>query len=251
MTILFYPDPADNVKRYSRVFRILQEHPEIKYHNDPQKPHDVHVFWSYTRHSITPDSITLNAPNVINRGCWDISKGKVNRIFDDLFVDPLSYKGVCVEKYDRQGRHNYHRLVQCPVTPKKDYVYQRYIDTREDGLFVRYRVCWMDKITHIRKIWQETPFISKVVKIEEIDTRSLFTQSQEKDFESKCKEFGVNLADIDVLWDGKPVVIDVNNIVGGAIIRGLNDNTTATDINKTTIDYLWSYYHTAKTSSRL
>jgi hypothetical protein len=239
MKILFYPDRIDNLKRFSRMYRLLKDRADISFHNNPLKPHDLHVFWSYTRHSITPDSITLNAPNVINRGCWDISKEKVNRIFDDLFVDPLKHKGVCVEKYDRQGRHSMHRLVNCPISPKKDYVYQKYIKSQEDGMFVRYRVIWMDKITHIMKIYQSDAFESRVIKVEEARVRDVFTKKQEADFERKCKAFGVNLAEMDVLIDDKPVVIDVNNIVGGSTIRGYNDTEFAERIDNAVINYLW------------
>ena len=238
LTILFYPDRLDNKKRFSRLYRILKGRSDIVFHNDPSKPFDLHIFWSYTRHSIVPDKITLNCPNVINRGCWNIGKEKVNRIFDDLFIDPLKHKGVCVEKLDQQGKHKFHKIINCPQHPKTGYVYQRLINSKENGLFVRYRAYWMDKITHIRKIYQAHPFETKVIKSEEIGIRDLFTHEQEVDFGNKCRAFGVNLAEMDVLWDGKPVVIDVNNVVGGNHVPMLT-NALTKKIDDEIIEYFY------------
>ena len=239
MKILFYPDRLDNPKRVSRIYRVLKSHPEIQFHNDPAKPHDLHVFWSYTRHSIIPDEITLNAPSVINRGCYDISKEKVNRIFDDLFIDPLKHKGVCVEKLDQQGKHKFHKIIKCPKHPKPGYVYQRLVNSQENGLFVRYRVYWIDKITHVRKIWQTDPFETKIVKSEMIAVSKLFNPKQKADFARKCQAFGVNLAEMDVLWNGKPIVIDVNNIVGGQTVPGLSGTQSSLEVDNAIISYLY------------
>lgn len=202
------------------MYRILLENPHIKYHNDSSKPHDVHIFWSYTRHSIVPDKITLTAPNVINRGCWDIGKKKVNDIFNDISVDPLTYKGVCVEKYDRQGKHQHHRIVRCPVTPKKNYVYQRFIEDKEDGCYIRYRVHYAGSIVCVRKVYQEEPISSHQGKMTSVivDKRLLFNEEQEKKFNLDCKKFGFDIGDVDVMNDrGTPIIIDVNNVAGGGM----------------------------------
>ncbi len=219
LTVLFYPDRVDD-DRISMIYRMLLENPHVKYHNNPRKPHDAHVFWSYTGHSIIPDGITLNAPNVINRGCWNIGKQKVNDVFNDISIDPLTYKGLCVEKYDRQGKHKYHRVVSCPVKPKKDYIYQRFIEDREDGCYIRYRVHYAGGVVCVRKVYQKEPIsthqggMTSVV----IDKRELFTEEQERRFNLGCKKFGFDLGDVDVMNDGGvPIVIDVNNVAGGGM----------------------------------
>ncbi|MFA5586105.1 MAG: hypothetical protein WDA02_06105 [Saccharofermentanales bacterium] len=238
MEILFYPEKLEPNNKKSRISRIISEVKDIKVHNDPNKYHDLHIFWSFTRHSIKPDKITLGYPNIINRGCWDISKIKVNNIFNDISIDPTEYIGECVEKYDRQGMHNFHKIVNCPTLKKPDYIYQKYIKTIENGLYVRYRVSYAGEITYIRKIYQKHPFETNVIKDELVPIRNIFSEEQEIDFNNKCKIFGFDLGDVDVLIDnGNPVVIDINNVVGPASVLPNKDNYNK--IDKAIVKYLY------------
>ncbi len=210
---MFYPDPVDGRKK-SRMYRMLSKIKDISYHSDPGRPHDFHIFWSYTGHSIVPDEITLSSPNVINRGCWDISKEKVNRIFDDLFVDPTTHRGLCVEKADLQGRHDKHSVIECPAPKKEGYVYQKYIESKDDRGYVAYRIHYACGIKMIDKRHKKDVFISPYAR-EVVNTRDYFSEQAERDLIKRCDEFGFHYGEIDFLMDGgKPVVIDVNNVVG-------------------------------------
>ena len=216
MNILFYPEKLTIKTRVSRVGRILKDCPWVKFHNDPSKPYDLHIFWSYTRNKITPDKLTLTDKNVINRGCWDISKVKVNDIFNDISIDPTTHKGLCVEKRDWQGGHAFHSVIQCPAAPKPGYIYQKCIKNVEDNLYVRYRVYYMGGITHVAKRYEKIPFVTSTVKVDFIEPDNFFTPKEKADFVHKCKLFGVDFGEVDVLIDnGEKIVIDVNNIVGG------------------------------------
>lgn len=214
---MFWPEENKAVP-LSRVRRICDDY-GIPYHSDPGEPYDLHFFWSYTPRRIAPDSFTLGALNVINRGCWDISKEKVNAIFNDFSVDPETHQGICVEKGDMQGRHSMHSLITCPAPGREGYVYQRYIEDKEGDLFVKYRIYYADGIEYIlkqkkRTLFGHADYNYDYVTHEWVDIRSIFTLEMQSDFDRKCRQFGLDYGDVDFLMeDGKPVIIDVNNVV--------------------------------------
>jgi hypothetical protein len=216
-TILFWPEANKPVPQ-SRVIRICDEY-GIKFHNDPLKSYDLHFFWSYTPKSIIPDDLTLRSPNVINRGCWDISKGKVNSIFNDFSIDPETHSGVCVEKCDKQGQHYNHKIIRCPAARKEGYVYQRYIEDKDAGLYVKYRIYYAGGIEYILKQRKKSVFgagnyAEDYVTHEWVNVRSIFTAKEQMEFDTKCHLFGFDYGDVDFLMEkGKPIIIDVNNVV--------------------------------------
>jgi len=238
VTILFYPDPLLS-KPLSRVYRILQGVDWIDYHNDPTKPHDLHFFWSYTKSKIIPDDITMLSTDVINRGCYDITKQKVNDVFNDLSVDPRSYHGICVEKLEMQGSHRSHRLIHCPTEPKSGFIYQKYIENREGAYYIKYRVCYADGVKYVVKKYNRSIFNSDYVLSVNVPVQELFTPEQENDLMQKCKIFGVDFAELDVMInDGIPVVIDVNNIVGGGHINAESGTQVSDDMDQTFFDFI-------------
>ena len=238
VTILFYPEPL-KPKPLSRVYRILQGVDWIDYHNDPTMPHDLHIFWSYTKSKIIPDEITLNSPDVINRGCYDITKQKVNDIFNDLSVDPLTHSGICVEKLEMQGSHRSHRLIHCPAEPKAGFIYQKYIENKEGEYYIKYRVCYADGVKYVVKKYNRSIFNSDYALSVAVSKETLFTPDQEADLIQKCKKFGVDFAELDVMIDNEtPVVIDVNNIVGGGHIHAESGTTVSDEMDQTFFDFV-------------
>ena len=231
ITILFYPEPL-KPKPLSRVYRVLKEQGTkngITYHNDPTKPYDLHIFWSYTKDRIKPNELTLIDKAVINRGCWEVGKEKVNNIFNDIRIDPTTYKGVCVKKLDKQGSHKNHSLITCPDIREEGFVYQKYIDDKEGDQFVKYRVYYADGIQVILKSYKPTIFGSECTKHEIVAKRQLFSPEAEAKFILKCMAFGLDFGEIDIMMDeGIPIIVDVNNCVGGGFVWGL----TGTDIHK-------------------
>lgn len=209
--LLFYPEP---LKVGSRVYRICKEN-NIGFHNDPTKSYDLHIFWSMTPNKIIPDQFTLTDKKVINRGCWDISKVKVHKIFNDYTVDPITYVGKCVQKWDRQGRHDGHSIITCPTKRLPGYVYEKYIKDKIGENYIKYRVYYGDGINFVLKQEKKTIFGSDYTKHTFINKRMLLTEKQEMVFLNKCKLFGVDYADIEFMMDNNiPTVIDVNNVAG-------------------------------------
>ena len=202
----------------SRVSRICDEY-GIPYHNDPAKPYDLHFFWSYTPKSIEPDNFTLEDKNCINRGCWDIGKQKVNDIFNDFSINPETHQGYCVEKCDRQGRHDLHKLINCPAPRKEGYVYQRFIIDQIGQLYIKYRIYYADGIEWILKqskhsLFGSPDYNTDYVTHEWVGKEQIFNSDKEKELNEKCKLFGFHYGDVDFLMeDGKPIIIDINNVV--------------------------------------
>jgi len=215
--LLFWPEPNKAVPQ-SRIYRICKEY-GISFHNDPKKHYDLHFFWSYCAKEVDPDMFSLTAMDVINRGCWDISKEKVNAVFNDFSVDPETHIGVCVEKAEKQGQHALHRLIQCPAPRRDGYVYQRYIENKDGDLFVKYRIYYADGIEYILKqrthaLFGHPDYNYNYITHEWVDIREIFTPREQQLFDTKCALFGFNYGDVDFLMEnGKPVIIDVNNIV--------------------------------------
>ncbi len=78
-----------------------------------------------------------------NFRCQDISKGRVAAVFEQvagypLAIDPQTWSGPAVEKSEANGAHD-GRIVHCPVPPQPGKVYQRLIDTVEDGCAIDLR----------------------------------------------------------------------------------------------------------------
>jgi hypothetical protein len=245
ITILFYPELLQS-KPLSRIYRILKEQglkSNIVYHNDPTKPYDLHMFWSYTKCQIEPDELTLKDKDVINRGCWNVSKEKVNDIFNDIRIDPTKHFGICVEKLDQQAKHKQHSLIVCPTVKREGYIYQRYIADQENGMFVKYRIYYADGIQVILKQVKPGLFTSDYIKHEVIDKRRFFTKESENEFTKKCKKFGIDFGEIEFISDeGNPIIIDVNNCVGGGGVKGLSGTELHKQIDDLFITFIKQRY---------
>lgn len=110
------------------------------------------VLWSGARIASRPegaaaafyfeDTTTGAAPptpglRCFNRDCLDVSKTRVAQVFEATFgypllLDPRTWHGPAVEKGEKNGAHD-GRIVACPMHPLPGKVYQRLIDTVEDG----------------------------------------------------------------------------------------------------------------------
>lgn len=141
--------------------RLLRPGPAIWFTPDRPRPWYMvwnAVLWSGTRIAARPeeaiaafyfeDATVGTAPPTpglacFNRGCGDVSKTRVAQVFEAVFgypllVDPLTWRGPAVEKGETNGAHD-GRIVTCPAPPQPGKVYQRLVDTAEDGQVRDYR----------------------------------------------------------------------------------------------------------------
>jgi hypothetical protein len=93
----------------------------------------------------TLDTVAAPAPGMVNGLCTDISKQRVEAAMRAAFgygtaVDPTRVTGAIVRKSDANARHD-GTVVTAPITtPEPGAVYQRLVETGEDGVLEELRL---------------------------------------------------------------------------------------------------------------
>ena len=227
MQALFYPDfPELELYTIVAVFNRLDYFATT----DPQAEFDFAVAWQ--DHTWCPPQPLLERIAaeriVINHHCNDISKQYVERIASQVFgyttlVDPRSYDGRCVKKPNENARAR-GSIIHCPdSTHDPDYVYQVYIDTRDElGLRNEYRVpivfghapcVYLQRKPHHEQQAKTVPLSTSLLA-----TNEVFSSSEQRQIASFCSKIGLDFGDLDILRDrqtGKLFIIDANKTGGG------------------------------------
>jgi hypothetical protein len=170
-----------------------------------------------------------NHDRTFNFGCGDISKGRVARVFAEVFgyplaVDPARWTGVAVEKSEANGTHD-GRLVSCPAVARPGMVYQRLIDTvRADGFAYDLR-------THVIgggvvAVWIKQReasgrFLPQNRAATLVDPAAVFSPAELTRIGAFATAMGADWAGLDILRDepsGRIYVVDVNKTDAGPII---------------------------------
>lgn len=191
----------------------------IDYHNNPSMPYDIIFFWSYTKTTTVQDDFIKKSPRVINRGCYDVTKSRVEEIFNTgIFINPEIHEGECVRKSQSQAAHD-GVVIKCPHKPEEGFIYQQIIDTKNGrGNYIHYRVFYSGQIDYVLKKESSDMFDvdNSLVSVEMIELKEVFSRHQIKYINDKCKLFGLDFGELDVLKDaGNEIyVIDVNNVAG-------------------------------------
>ena len=170
------------------------------------------------------DPVPVSFSKVINAGCLDISKHRVDRVFAEVFgyalaVDPLQYTGPMVEKSDVNGSHD-GRMVQGPMTEKEirhGSVYQKAIDSQSErpGFFVDYRVPVHDGRIPLVYL-KHRPVKNRFKEFDHTESRcpdEVFSLDEQNQLCRMARAMGLDCGDLDVLRDsdGRIYVVDVNN----------------------------------------
>ncbi len=212
-TILFYPDPI----RGGRVLWAINQ-AGWTWHNDPEKPYDVFIYWSYHRISEPPDPVAIQH-QAVNWRLYDISKSRVNGVYNNMTIDPLTHQGQAVRKSELQGSHS-GQIIQCPLSRSQfnpSLIYQKYIETRVGGLYITYRLFFDGQVRFVSKQYTKSAFKSDHVLVEKLNPLDVFTPMFLDNIRVKSMEFGLEFGEIDVLRDvrdQRSYVVDVNNIPG-------------------------------------
>lgn len=178
-----------------------------------------------TETSWSPDQSLLALARhrrVLNLGCTDITKTRVNEVFARSFgrplaVDPTTHVGPAVEKSDLNAVHD-GRIVNCPLTsPAPGAVYQRLIDNRTtDGRVVDIRVAIVDgtvPVTYHRYRPEDRRFRSGNERAELTDPTEVLDDAERAGLLRFAADMGLDLGEMDVLRDrddGQIYVVDVN-----------------------------------------
>ena len=211
--VLFYPE-AGLYK--SKLPRALMK-AGINIHNDPLRPFDVFVLWTYDKLGCKNDGF-IKKHKPINYGCYDITKTRVAEIFDDIRIDPRFHSGFAVRKSERQCSND-DTLMECPTQKQDGFIYRRYIETNKGHGYVTYRLYMFDGIKFITSITNSGELFDKGInRTWQLESLDVIPEPRRREIESDAIAFGVHIAELDVLQDvysGEFYVIDVNNVAGG------------------------------------
>jgi hypothetical protein len=234
-TVLFYPQKP---LEFHALFKILK----FLGYRMTTNPHDgcdlvIKMWLAFDGNPIAPpvvDPSYLNEKTskriVLNRHCNDVSKNKVNALFEEVFgyslsVDPCRYRGPCVMKLNWNALHK-GRVVECPVTePEAGFVYQKLVrNETEDGFVEDMRV---------PVFYDHTPFVylkyrsigDRFVDRKHTNTkatiaevRDVLTPSEMKNIHRFSEKLGLDYGELDVLRDNhdrKIYIVDANNTPSG------------------------------------
>ncbi|BDX05396.1 hypothetical protein [Planctobacterium marinum] len=196
----------------------------------PDNPFDAAVLWEDKTFLEVPEvlqEIALSKP-VINIGCTDISKQHVEntiyRLFGQTtFVDPTTYRGKCIFKPDGNAvRHGF--VVDCPVEKiQQDWVYQRIIETRENGLQIEYRIpVILGEIPLVYVSQRDYPTSDirqcKRHKLTPMPATEVLSPQEIQNMLCFSREIGMDMGELDVMrckHDGQLYIIDANKTAAG------------------------------------
>lgn len=195
---------------------------------DVDDPFDFAVCWQ-DRTWVEPDHRLAEVGRyrpVLNLRCLDISKRRVEQEFARVFgrttfVDPLSFAGRAVCKFDENARGG--EVVEMPISEvQPDRVYQALIDSSDGDSMTEYRVPVI--LGEIPVVYEEvkdkpTQAIKTRKRSVELKTPdSVFTLGEMEKILAMCHAIGLDFGELDILRsreDGEIYVLDVNKTPGG------------------------------------
>lgn len=163
------------------------------------------MYWLYATKGIEIPDVKYN------RGCYDMTKSRLHDVHMKALgysakIDPHTYNGQFLEKPEQQCMHHLFKIHSTPCEPREGFVYERLLDNTVE---IRYFYCRTGidfyMIKH-RKInhFNEYMVIDIMLHVERMDFVEKF-----------CDEYGIDFAELDILYNGStPYITDVNNVAG-------------------------------------
>ena len=184
------------------------------------------AFMDITVRPIDPKLAELSAKyRVLNSDCGDISKARVDQIFQKTFgygltIDPRIHRGLYVKKTNINALHGV-EILDKPTNPQKGSVYQKLIDNRSAGDYVRdiRTFIFGDTIPFIlyRDHHIHDRFGDNTIVASRVDTDEALSKKEQKDILRFCRNFGLDYGELDIMRDrdGRIYIVDVNNTPSG------------------------------------
>lgn len=214
-TIAFSPDPGRPWYQMWSVSRLAG--------GRVVPPGEADVLFHFEDATLSPNDPPQHKPNakLINFGCKDISKGRVEQAFQDAFgyslaVNPVTHVGPAVEKSELNAAHD-GRIVQCPTSPNPVKTYQRVVDNRLGNGMVEDLRCPMvgGKIAcvFIKHRPEATRFSNTNSYVTHMAPEHVFTQEEMAKIGDMSLRLGLDVGGLDVLRDrkdGRLYIVDAN-----------------------------------------
>jgi hypothetical protein len=217
--ILFYPYFPD---WYADIYQALiwSKH---RLTSNPEEKFDYVVNWDDTTFRNTDQTLKALADEhyILNIGCNDISKEKVEKVFSKIFgyttfVDPLRYRGKVIEKSDLNSRHSLIKIKSAPLAEvKQGFVYQRFLSRPIDGKMVDNRVTYIHgQIPLVIARYKPPDDVrNTIIESRFLEPLILFSKQEIEKIIEFCHKMKLDYGELDVirnLEDGLIYIIDVN-----------------------------------------
>lgn len=199
----------------------------------PEDDFDIGVLWEDATHVRPPAIFTQIAAHkpVINLGCTDISKRRVEAAFHKVFgygsfVDPSTFRGRCVEKPDENAIAG-GTVIDCPAQPRDGFVYQQLVDGGDERVQVEYRTPIILGMIPLVNVWRQETYQQTMARRKWLgtttkDTAEVFSAEECRLILAFCAEMGFDFGEVDILRsrdDGKLYILDANKTPAGYGIR--------------------------------
>jgi hypothetical protein len=234
-TILFYPNEPLDFHIMWKILRFLGH----RITSDPQKQCDLAFRWwrGFDGNPFAPQKtfpqLRANGPNgirVLNIHCTDVSKTRVNSVFEEVFgysiaANPQKHSGKCVMKRNGNGLHE-GQIIDCPVSLKDDdFIYQKLIHNEtNDGFVEDMRVPVYGNRTpfvYLKYRSVKDRLVDRVhtnTNAKMVETSKVLSQEELNNIYQFCEKIGLDCGEVDVLRDkddGQIYIVDVNNFPSG------------------------------------
>jgi len=178
-------------------------------------PPDKSIYWCY-------DSIGPPIETDYNSGCFDVRKSKVHKVHLEalgytMAVDPSTCRTPFLSKSLHQCKHEDIHVHTENCSPRPDRIYELYMDNLRE---IRYFYCNRGQDFIVMKYRRSSYFTSF-----DYGTARPAADRLRRTVDEFCAEFGIDFAELDILLhEGKPYIIDVNNIAGNGLLMLKIDN---------------------------
>jgi len=220
--ILFYPDLPHPKSAIHKICYLCG----YETTNDPSLSFHLVIHWETETRREPDDVLTSLAKRVrvINYACRDISKTRVDTVFQEVFgyslmIDPVTHRGPCVVKSDLNALHD-GKIIMCPVREmRQDSVYQKVINNAVGEATVQdIRVpIFRNRIPFVylkERPAEERERFRKFNKASMVPAATIFSDDEKEKIVAFTGKFGLEYGELDVLRDndeGRIYIVDVNN----------------------------------------
>ena len=224
----------------------------LKYSDDFSECDALFYFEDTTIGAVKSDEFDTANKRVLNGACTDISKARVESVFEKVFgyglgVDPTTYEGPVVQKSEENAAHD-GKIIECPIDERAENTsYQRFIENCYDGKMVEdIRVPVVGgkiPLVYLKRRPTEIRFANDNTECVLVETAEALSETEVEQVVAFAREMGLDFGGLDVLRDqhsGKIYVVDVNKTdMGPPIPLKLTEKITAlTRLGRAFVDML-------------
>lgn len=231
--IVTYPDFPS---KRTTIFKIADAL-NFRLTNKLIKNADIIIYFQDITHGDPGVLHSIKDKVVLNIGCTDISKNKVDAVHHQVFgyntfIDPTKHSGIAVRKSDTNALHD-GEIIDCPIEKvDPSSVYQLLLDNVfDENYVVDYRVPVIGgQIPLVYKKFKEhrVRFTNEVHHASMHETNDVFSKDEQARIVQFAKAMHVDFCEFDILRhsDGRIFIIDVNKTPYGPP-AGLNGSSRA------------------------